>query len=89
MKKSEMKKKVNDILQREYSSACRKHPEFADSLELAVCVIAEEFGELAKEILEKKYGWKSRAVIEASHVAVTAVRMMGMLIKEKNLETEI
>lgn len=71
--------KVRRILYGLYYSAKSKHPEFADSPEQGVCVIGEEFGEMAKEILEKKNGWKTRTLIEAGHVAVTAIRMMEMI----------
>ena len=47
----------------------------------------EELGELAKEINDGKNpdytigkpGWRERAITEASHVAVTAIRTMQLL----------
>ena len=77
-----MNGKAKDLYWKSYYEACKKHPEFAESPEQGVCVIGEEFGELAKEILEKKDEWEYRAIIEASHVAVTAIRMMEMMIDE-------
>lgn len=77
-----MNERIRAIFYKSFHRACDKHPEFAESPEQGVCVIGEEFGELAKEILEKKDGWEYRAIIEASHVAVTAIRMMEMMIDE-------
>ena len=79
-----MNEKVRSMIHRLHYKATTKHPEFADSPEQGVCVIGEEFGEMAKEILEKKDGWESRSFIEAGHVAVTAIRMMEMMADELN-----
>lgn len=79
-----MNDKASNFYWKAYHAACNKHPEFAESPEQGVCVISEEFGELAKEILEKKDGWECRTIIEASHVAVTAIRLMEMMIDELN-----
>lgn len=74
-----MDERVRGMIHSLYYQAERKHPEFANSPEHGVCVIGEEFGEMAKEILEKKDGWETRTLSEAGHVAVTAIRMMEMM----------
>lgn len=79
-----MNDKASNFYWKAYYAACKKHPEFAESPEQGVCVISEEFGELAKEILEKKDGWECGTIIEASHVAVTAIRLMEMMVDELN-----
>lgn len=68
------------IVRLEYDKAVQKHPEFPAGAG-AVCIIAEELGELAKEINDrhKVPDWRDRAITEASHVAVTAIRTMEML----------
>lgn len=66
------------ILLREYDAAIEKHPDFPSGM-AAVSVIAEELGELAKELndaAEGSEGAYDRAIIEAAHVAVTAIRTM-------------
>ena len=72
---------VLPILRREYDKAVAKHQQFARNSAEAVCVIAEELGELAKEVNDKAANgeWRDRALIEAAHVAVTAIRTMEML----------
>lgn len=70
------------ILRREYDSAKVKHPAFPTSLTSALGIIMEELGELAKEVNEKNEGYKERAQLEASHVAVTAIRTMIALEEE-------
>ena len=77
-----MDERVRGMIHSLYYQAEKKHPEYANSPEQGVCVIAEEFGELAREILEKGDGWESRSFIEAGHVAVTAIRMMEMMADE-------
>lgn len=79
-----MNERIRAIFYKSFHSAYENHPEFAESPEQAICVITEEFGELAKEILEKKDEWEYRAIIEASHVAVTAIRLMEMMMYELN-----
>ena len=76
---------VLPILRREYDKAVAKHPVFARNSAEAACLIAEELGELAKEINDKAANgeWRDRALIEAAHVAVTAIRTIQMLIGEE------
>ena len=75
----EMMMEILPLLRREYDKAVQKHPEFTRIGANAVCIIAEELGELAKEINDGAPGCKQRAIIEAAHVAVTAIRTMEML----------
>ena len=73
---------VLPILRREYDAAVAKHPSFPGNAPEAVCLITEELGELAQEIndiFECVPGAQERALIEAAHVAVTAIRTMEML----------
>ena len=70
------------IVRREYDKAVQKHPEFPSGAG-AVCIIAEEMGELAKEFNEPfTPGAYDRAITEAAHVAVTAIRTIQMLMGE-------
>lgn len=71
------------IVRREYDKAVQKHPEFPAG-DSAVCVIAEELGELAKDVNDKAANgeWRKRAITEAAHVAVTAIRTIQMLMGE-------
>lgn len=75
---------VMPILRREYDKAVAKHQQFARNSTDAVCVIAEELGELAKEVNDKAANgeWRKRALTEAAHVAVTAIRTIQMLMGE-------
>lgn len=74
--------KVLPMLRKEYAKACEKHPDFAWSYTHALSIITEELGELAKEINDDCVpGAKERALTEAAHVAVTAIRTMQMLMK--------
>ena len=67
------------IVRREYDKAVQKHPEFPTG-QASVSIIAEEMGELAKEFNEPfKPGAYDRAITEAAHVAVTAIRTIQML----------
>ncbi len=86
--KDERKLKILSILWREYDNAMRKHPTFEDTPAAAVSVITEELGELAKEVNNEaernrlgltETAFRERALIEAAHVAVTAIRTMEML----------
>lgn len=79
-----MNESARSMIYKLHYKATTKHPEFANSPEQGVCVIAEEFGELAREILKKGDGWETRSFIEAGHVAVTAIRMMEMMADELN-----
>ena len=71
------------IVRREYDKAVQKHPEFP-GWSCAVCIIAEELGELAKEYNDGNLTGerRSRALTEAAHVAVTAIRTIQMLMGE-------
>lgn len=70
---------VLPILRMEYDKAVTKHPKFPHG-QGAISIIAEELGELAKEMNDGRLiGWRKRALIEAAHVAVTAIRTMEML----------
>lgn len=75
---------VMPLLRREYDKAVAKHPEFP-GWSCAVCIIAEELGELAEEYNDGNLTGerRSRALVEAAHVAVTAIRTMQMLIGEE------
>lgn len=70
-------------VRREFDKAVQKHPEFPAGAG-AVCIIAEEIGELAKEVNDrhKVPDWRDRAITEAAHVAVTAIRTIQMLMGE-------
>ena len=79
---------VLPILSREYDAAVGKHPTFALSLPEAVALITEELGELAREINDELANnrkgltglkFREKAVTEAAHVAVTAIRLMQKL----------
>jgi len=77
---------VLPILRREYDAAVAKHPTFAMSHAEAVSLIAEELGELARELNDAwdcVPGAQERAFVEAAHVAVAAIRTMQMLRSEK------
>ena len=71
------------IVRLEYDKAVTKHPEFPSG-QAAVSIIAEEMGELAKEFNDGLVTGesRSRALIEAAHVAVTAIRTIQMLMGE-------
>lgn len=84
----EKKLKILSILWQEYDNAIRKHREFVETPAAAVSIIAEELGELSKEVNDEaennrlgltKPSFKNHALIEAAHVAVTAIRTMEML----------
>lgn len=68
------------ILRKEYINAVAEHPIFAGSDSQAVCIITEEVGELAKAVNE---GNKEEEITEAAHAAVTAIRMMEMLLDKE------
>lgn len=70
---------VYSDIRKEYDAAKKKHPEFAEDPKHGLSIIMEELGELAKEINDSESGWKERAITEAAHVAVTAIRMMEKL----------
>ena len=79
---------VFGILCREMHEAKLKHPDFTPSLSGAVSIITEELGELAQVINDKLADlngscasptWREQAMIEAAHVAVTAIRTMHLL----------
>lgn len=81
---------VLPILRREYNAAVGKHPTFAMSLPEGVSLIAEELGELAREINDELANnrkgltglkFKEKALTEAAHVAVTAIRLMQMVLE--------
>ena len=76
---------VMQLLRREYDKAVAKHPEFPGGSG-AVCTIAEELGELAKEYNDGLVTGerRERAKIEAAHVAVTAIRTMQVLMGEES-----
>ena len=82
---------VRKIIVEEYRRAVTKHPKFAFSPAHAVGLITEELGELAQEINDAISNvqegrcdplWRDKAIIEAAHVAVTAIRTMEMLAEE-------
>lgn len=84
------------VVRREYDAAVAKHPAFPVSLIGAVSVISEELGELARECNDITFGEipkignkvsgildaRQRALTEAAHVAVTAIRTIQMLMGE-------
>ena len=73
------------IVRREYDKAVQKHPEFAITDFQSVSIIAEELGELARELNDAcacTPGAHDRAITEAAHVAVTAIRTIQMLMGE-------
>jgi hypothetical protein len=70
---------ASKIIQAEYNKAKNKHPEFPANPAEALCIIAEELGELAQAINDKEE--KTRLIEEAAHVAVTATRFI-----EENLK---
>ena len=79
---------ILQILADEHAAAVKKHPEFAKNYKDAICLIAEELGELSQEINDEtdrldqgitKSTWRGCAIREAAHVAVTAIRTMEML----------
>lgn len=85
---------VLPILMQEYSNALRKHPAFARTRQEVVSIIAEELGELAKEINDEAENnrigltrrcFNERAMIEAAHVAVTAIRTMQILNDKRSV----
>ena len=81
---------VMKIVCDEYRWAVEKHPEFPQG-QVAVSIIAEELGELAKEINDAREavsGAAGRAIIEAAHVAVTAMRTLEALAEELEMWTE-
>ena len=82
---------ILDELRDAYNAAVRKHPTFAVSYPHAVSLITEELGEFAKEINDEmannaigltSRGWRERAFVEATHIAVTAIRTMQLLKEE-------
>lgn len=79
---------VFGVLGHEMHEAKLKHPDFTPSLSGAVSIITEELGELAQVINDKLADlndscasptWREQAMIEAAHVAVTAIRTMHLL----------
>ena len=73
---------VLPLLRREFDAALAKHPFFPSHAPDMMCIIAEEFGELAKEINDRRPGWRARALLEVTHVAVTSLRTMKVLQDE-------
>ena len=81
MKNKDILDAVLKIVRDEYRLAVEKHPEFPQG-QAAVSIIAEELGELAKELNDARDavpGAAGRAIIEAAHVAVTAIRTIQTL----------
>ena len=72
---------VLQVIRREYDLAKQKHPSFPCDLADCVSIITEELGELAKERNDGAEGWRERALTEAAHVAVTALRTMQVLME--------
>lgn len=82
---------VLPIVRKEYDRAVREHPFFPRG-QAAASIIAEELGELAKDLNDRAEdekilfprpgGGNEHAIIEAAHVAVTALRTMIMLVEE-------
>lgn len=85
-----MNDKILKIITDEYDAAVKKHPWFAGGRMHAVSLIIEELGELAREFNDEKHDYKhecnARAMIEAAHVAVTAIRLMEMLEEYVKME---
>lgn len=54
----------------------QKHPNFAFGPYHALSYIAEEFGELSKEITKRSPGWHERAKAEAFDLLVVVVRFI-------------
>jgi len=82
---------VLPIIRNEFDRAVRMHPFFPRG-QAAASIIAEELGELSTELNNKAENERTQgpgtmknndpAIIEAAHVAVTAIRTMIMLVEE-------
>jgi hypothetical protein len=59
--------------------AKNKHPEYPNNSAEALCIIAEELGELAQAINDGES--TERQIEEAAHVAVTAIRFIEEKLK--------
>lgn len=70
-----------ELILLEYEKACKKHPEFADSLLQAHAILSEEVGEIAKGILEHLNGSESLDHIkeETAQVAAVCLRMLKLM----------
>ena len=73
--------KVSSIVGKEYFKAKEKHPEYPSNSAEALCIIAEELGELAQAINDNEI--VERQIEEAAHVAVTAIRFIEELVKDE------
>lgn len=74
------------ILRDEFDKAQLKHPTFPDNETEMSTVMMEELGEFSKEVNDRADGWRERALTEAAHVAVTAIRSMNTLMKKMEAE---
>ncbi len=68
-----------EIILLELQAAMTKHPKFCGSAYQAVSLIAEELGELAQAVNGDDPDWEDKAVTEAAHVAVTAIRTIQFI----------
>lgn len=70
---------------KEYSRACLEHPEFASgSIDKAVVILAEEFGEVAKAVDQQDYEALKK---ELAQVVAVGFRFLEML-EERNAEVK-
>lgn len=70
------------LLREEFDKALIKHPNFPLNEAEMAAVMMEELGEFAKEVNDALPGWRERALVEAIHVAVTAIRTMDSLVEK-------
>lgn len=74
------KEKLFALLLIELEKAEQKHPEFPDGFSEASAIVTEEYLELIRAINDQES--VDRVVEEASHVAVTALRLIGTVLAE-------
>lgn len=69
------------VIESELRKAELKHPEFPNTVEGMAAIIAEEFLELMRAVNDREEN--RRLIEEASHVAVTSIRMLEKLIESE------
>ena len=67
----------------ELEKAKKKHPFFPAAYSMQCMVIGEEYGELCQAVNDFKGATREHILEEAAHVAVTSLRMIEHLLKQK------
>ena len=66
---------IINLLIKDLNRAKQKHPDFVSGKHAAVACLAEEFGEVVKEVTKASPGWEERMRFELIDLMTVAVRM--------------